>query len=90
MDHDVLAEKLHKAFGNKIPMVARERWGLFIRERRTVFIFRYEWVKAPAFWRWVYQNSGPGKPLDIIDGEEWFGVYICNSDGSPLNDYGTL
>lgn len=79
MDHDVLAEKCHKAFGSRIPMAARESWGAFIRERRTEFFFRWEWIKEPRFFSWVHQNSGPGKPLDISDGEEWFGVYIVTN-----------
>lgn len=73
-------------------MAARERWGIFIRERRTEFIFRDDWIKDKRFFDWVYKNSGPGedKKLDIIDGSERFGVYICNPDGSPINDYGTI
>ena len=90
MDHHVLADKCLKAMGNRIPMAVRERWGIFIREERTEFKFRYEWIKDSRFYQWVYENSGSGKPLDICDGQEWFGIYICNSDGSPLNDYGTL
>lgn len=79
MNHDVLADKFYKAMGNKIPMVARERWGIFIRERRTEFTFRYDWIKDSRFYQWVHENSGPGKSLDIMDGEEWFGVFIVDN-----------
>lgn len=90
MNHDILADKFLKAMGNRIPMKAREKWGQFIREERTEFVFLYDWIKDPRFYQWVHANSGPGKPLDIIDGEERLGVYIVKEDGTPLNDYGTV
>jgi len=87
MNHDTLLEKCRKAFGDRIPMPAKERWSIFVREKRTEFTFRYEWIRDPRFYDWVRSNSGPGKPLDIREGAEWFGVYICHDDGKPINEY---
>jgi len=87
MNHEMLREKCRKAFGSKIPMAAKERWAIFIREERTEFTFRYEWIRDPRFYDWVNANL---EHLDIKDGQEWFGVYICHPDGSPVNDYGTV
>lgn len=87
MNHEQLREKCRKAFGEKIPLQAKERWAIFIREERTEFTFRYEWIRDPRFYDWVHANAGPGKPLDIRDGAEWLGVYICHPDGEPINSY---
>jgi len=87
LNHEQLREKCRKAFGEKIPLQAKERWAIFIREERTEFTFRYEWIRDPRFYDWVHANSGPGKPLDIRDGSEWLGVYICHPDGEPINSY---
>ena len=87
MNHEQLREKCRKAFGEKIPLQAKERWAIFIREERTEFTFRYEWIRDPRFYDWVHANAGPGKPLDIRDGAEWLGVYICHPDGEPRNSY---
>jgi hypothetical protein len=87
MDHSELREKCRKAFGHTIPIAARERWAIFIKEERTEFTFRYEWIRDPRFYDWVRANQ---KDLDIRDGAEWFGVYICKPDGEPINQYGTV
>lgn len=84
MDHDVLKDKCKKAFGMKIPMAARDSWATFIRERRTEYTFRYEWIRDPRFFDWVRANS---EDLEIRDGAEWFGVYICHPSGEPINRY---
>lgn len=84
MDHAALKEKCRKAFGVKIPFAAKDRWATFIKEERTEFYFRYEWIRDPRFYDWVRANEAE---LEISDGQEWFGVYICNQDGSPLNSY---
>lgn len=91
MNHVELRDKCRKAFGDRIPMQAKERWAIFIREERTEFTFRYDWIRDPRFYDWVYANSGrgPGKTLDIRDGSEWFGVYICHPGGEPINQYQT-
>jgi len=86
--HEILRDKCRKAMGAKVPMAAKERWSIFNKEQRTEFTFRYEWIRDPRFFDWVYQNSGHGKPLDIKDGSEWFGVYICEPEtGNPINEY---
>lgn len=87
MNHEELRDKCRKAFGDRIPMQAKERWGIFLREKRTEFTFRYEWIRDPRFFDWVHANSGPDKPLDIRDGAEWLGVYICHPSGEPINRY---
>lgn len=84
MNHDDLRDKCRKAFGDRIPMPAKERWSIFVREKRTEFTFRYEWIRDPRFYEWVAANK---QHLDIRDGAEWFGVYICHPDGEPINEY---
>ena len=84
MTHEELKDKCRKAFGAEVPISARERWAIFVREKRTEFTFRYEWIRDPRFYKWVAANA---EHLDINDGEEWFGVYVCNQDGSPKNNY---
>ena len=84
MNHEMLRDKCRKAFGHKIPMDAKERWSVFIKEQRTEFTFRWEWIRDPRFYDWLRANS---EHLDITDGEEWFGVYICKLDGEPINKY---
>lgn len=59
--------------GNKIPMEARDRWADFVRSQATEFKFRWEWIKDPRFYQWIEKNKDQ---LDIMDGEEWFGVFI--------------
>ena len=65
-------------------MAAKGAWASFIREERTEFTFRYEWIRDPRFYEWVHVNS---KELEIKDGAEWLGVYICKPNGEPVNDY---
>lgn len=84
MKHEKLREKCRKAFGDKIPMAAREKWALFITEERTEFTFRYEWIKDWRLFDWVRSNIGC---LDIRDGTEQVGIYVCKSNGEPLNEY---
>ena len=84
INHEILREKCRKAFGHKIPIEAKERWAIFIREERTEFKFRYEWIRDSRFYAWVDANLDC---LEIMDGQEWFGVYICNPDGTPVNNY---
>ena len=84
MDHATLRDKCRKAFGMKIPFAAQERWAVFIREERTEFNFRYEWIRDPRFYDWIRANQAE---LEIKDGTEWLGVYICHPDGTPVNDY---
>ena len=74
--HEELKDKCRKAFGGKIPIDAKERWANFVRSQALEFTFRYDWIRDPRFYDWVRANSGPGKPLDISDGQEWFGVYV--------------
>lgn len=76
MDHDILADKLRKAMGGRIPIAAREKWGEFIRNRGTRFVVRYEWIQDPRFFQWVWDNQDT---LDIEDGTEWFGVFIYDA-----------
>jgi hypothetical protein len=82
--HEILRDKCRKAMGMKIPIAAKERWAIFIKEKRTEFIFRYEWIIDRRFYDWVHDNQ---QFLDIMDGTEWFGVYICHPDGTPINYY---
>ena len=84
MNHEILRDKCRKAFGDRIPMQAREQWVVFIREERTDFTFRYEWIKDPRFYTWISENQ---KNLEIRDGSERFGVYICHPNGEPINRY---
>lgn len=84
MNHDILREKIRKAFGTVVPFAARESWATFVKERRTEFNMRYEWIKDPRFYQWIHKNK---EYLELKDGVEWFGVYICNPDGSPINEY---
>jgi hypothetical protein len=63
-------------------MEAKERWSTFVREKRTEFTFRYEWIRDPRFYEWVSANSDT---LEIKDGQEWFGVYICLPNGEPVD-----
>ena len=84
MNHDTLKEKCRKAFGARVPIEARERWSIFLKEKRTEFTFRYEWIRDPRFFQWVNDNQ---EFLEIKDGQEWFGVYICEPDGKPINTY---
>ena len=74
MNHDILADKIRKAMGGKPPIAARDRWAEFIRTRGTRFVMRYEWIQDNRFYKWVWDNQDT---LDIEDGTEWFGVYIC-------------
>lgn len=82
--HEILRDKCRKAMGAKIPIAAKERWAIFIKEERTEFTFRWEWIRDPRFYQWIDANKDQ---LDIMDGEEWFGVYICEPDGTPVNEY---
>jgi len=84
MKHEALKDKCRKAFGVRIPMAAKERWATFLREERTEFTFRYDWIRDPRFYTWVHENS---EHLEVRDGAEWFGVYICKPDGEAVNDY---
>lgn len=84
MTHEELRDKCRKAFGHKVPMEAKERWAIFNKEQRTEFTFRYDWIRDPRFYIWVSKNLDT---LEIKDGAEWFGVYICQPDGTPINEY---
>lgn len=56
MTHEDLKNKLLKAMGGKVPMSARDTWADFLRSRATEFFMNYDWVKHPAFWKWVYED----------------------------------
>jgi len=84
MNHEQLRDKCREAMGAKVPIAAQERWSLFNKEKRTEFKFRYEWIVNRNFYSWVYENI---HCLEIMDGAEWFGVYIVDKDGMSLNEY---
>ena len=50
MNHDVLKEKLMKAFDGAVPFKARTRWGKFCREREISLHLNMDWVKDYRFF----------------------------------------
>lgn len=82
--HEILRDKCRKAMGAKVPFAAKERWAVFITEKRTEFTMNYDWIRDPRFFDWVNANK---EFLEIKDGAEWFGVYICKPNGEPVNEY---
>jgi len=70
MNHNELKEKIRKSFGKVVPIAARESWGEFVREKKTSFDLRYEWIKDDRFFQWAADE------IEVFDGEEWFTVAI--------------
>ena len=70
LTHDYLRNKFLKAMGGKVPMMARQSWGRFLKTKATRFVFRYEWIVDSRFYVWVSCH----KQLEMEDGVEWFGV----------------
>ena len=74
MTHEELKEKLLKAMGGKPAIAARPTWAEFLRNRGTEFFINYDWIQAPAFYKWVWYCED----VDFGDGAQGLTVWICN------------
>jgi hypothetical protein len=66
------ASKVEKALGKPVTFDARPVLHQLKTLKLTKVSLRYEWIKDPRFYSWVYTS----KEVDMGDGAEWITVWM--------------
>ena len=73
MNHEEFKSHLKRAMGDKIPQSARDTWAPFVRHQLTVFFVNYDWIKRPAFLKWIHDCPS----VDFGENQDGVSVWIC-------------
>lgn len=76
MDHDILAEKILKAMGGKVPIPLREEWSKFRRTPGSEIRIDMDWIKDQRFHQWVYENRWK---INVFGNSYWYHLSIDES-----------